>query len=145
MNALIRYANPVSAVSDWIDEVLGGNLFEAADRQLTSGNWPRVDIEESENSYAIKADLPGLDKKDVSVTIDNGVLRIEGEKKQEYKQEKNKYYHYERSYGKFCRTFALSDSVDPEKISAAMNNGVLELAIPKNEKAKPKAIEVKVS
>jgi HSP20 family protein len=109
MNALIRYNNPMAAVSDWIDEVFGGNLFEAADRQLISGNWPRVDIEEREDAYAIKADLPGLDKKDVSVAIENGVLRIEGEKKHEYKQEKGKYYHLERSYGNSagllpCRT-----------------------------------------
>lgn len=145
MNALIRYSNPMAAVSDWIDEVFGGNLFEAADRQLTSGNWPRVDIEERENAYTIKADLPGLDKKDVSVTIENGVLRIEGEKKHEYKQEKGKYYHLERSYGKFCRTFALPDSVEAEKIDASMKNGVLELTLPKKEQARPKAIEVKVN
>jgi|LFRM01.1.fsa_nt_gb HSP20 family protein len=145
MNALIRYSNPMAAVSDWIDEVFGGNLFEAADRQLTSGNWPRVDIEERENAYTIKADLPGLDKKDVSVTIENGALRIEGEKKQEYKQEKEKYCHFERSYGKFCRTFALPDSVEAEKIDASMKNGVLELTLPKKEQARPKAIEVKVN
>jgi len=80
----------------------------------------------------------------VSITVENGTLRIEGEKKEETRKEKGRYYHLERSYGHFSRSFALPEDTDVEHIAAAMNNGVLELTLPKNEKAKPKAIEVRV-
>jgi HSP20 family protein len=144
MNALIRYANPFTALSSHLNDLFADNVFESIDRQLTSGSWPKVDISESDNGYIIKADLPGMDKKDVTISVENGVLTITGEKADEYKREKGKYYHLERSYGKFCRTFSLPDGVDAEKITASMKNGVLELEILKSEKQKSKSIEIKV-
>jgi HSP20 family protein len=145
MNALIRYANPFNALSNHFEDLFSDNFFESIDRQLTCGSWPRVDISESDNSYAIKADLPGMDKKDINISIENGVLSITGEKVDEHKKEKGKYYHLERSYGKFSRTFYLPEGADAEKITAAMKNGVLELEIPKTEKQKPKNIEIMVN
>jgi HSP20 family protein len=144
MSALIRFERPMNTLSSLFDDFFGDNIYESVDRQLTTGNWPHVDIEESENSYAIKADLPGMDKKDVSITVENGTLCISGEKKAESKREKGKYYHLERSYGSFSRSFALPDDIETGKIEAAMNNGVLTLTLPKSEKAKPRSIEVKV-
>jgi HSP20 family protein len=145
MNALIRYANPFSAMSNRFEDLFSDNFFEAIDRELTGTSWPRVDISESDTNYIIKADLPGMDKKDVTISVENGVLSITGEKADEHKKENGKYYHLERSYGKFSRTFYLPEGADAEKISAAMRNGVLELEIPKTEKQKPKNIEIKVN
>lgn len=145
MNTLIRYANPFTALSSHFDDLFSDNIFESIDRKLTSGSWPKVDISESDSGYSIKADLPGMDKKDVTISVENGVLTITGEKTDEHKKEKNKYYHLERSYGKFCRTFYLPEGADAEKIAASMKNGVLELDIPKTEKQKPKNIEIKVN
>lgn len=144
MNTLIRYANPFTALSSHLDDLFADNIFESIDRKLTSGSWPKVDISETDTSYVIKADLPGMDKKDVAISVENGVLTITGEKTDEHKREKGKYYHLERSYGKFCRTFSLPDGVDAEKITASMKNGVLELEVLKSEKQKPKSIEIKV-
>lgn len=145
MSTLIRYDRPMSALSSMFEDFFGENVYESVNRQLAHGEWPRVDIEENDAAYAIKADLPGLDKKDIAITVENGSLRIEGEKKTEQKREKGRYYHFERSYGKFSRSFALPDGVDAENISASMEHGVLELSIPKSEKAKPRSIEVAIN
>ena len=111
----------MNTLSSLFDVFFGDNIYESFNTQLTTGNWPHVDIEESEKDYAIKADLPGMDKKDVSITVENGTLCISGEKKAESKREKGKYYHLERSYGSFSRSFALPDDIETAKIEAAMN------------------------
>ena len=98
----------------------------------------------AEGEYQIKAEIPDVKKEDVKVTLEEGVLTIQGERKQE-KEEKGKRYHrVERSYGRFVRSFTLPDVVDEEKVKAEFKDGILNLALPKSEKAKPKAIEVKV-
>jgi HSP20 family protein len=145
MSALIRFERPMTALSSLFDDFFGNPVYESVNRELTYGSWPKVDIEEKESGYAIRADLPGLDKKDIAITVENGTLRIEGEKKEEHKVEKDRYYHLERSYGKFSRSFALPDEIDSGNIAASMKNGVLELTLPKSEKAKPKSIDVKIN
>jgi HSP20 family protein len=109
-------------------------------------DWtPRVDIVEDENEYLIKADLPAVDKKDVKVTVDDGVLTVSGERKPEKKEEDGKTYHrVERVYGSFTRRFSLPENVDGTKVRAEYKNGELELHLPKAPEAKPKTIEVKV-
>jgi HSP20 family protein len=143
--ALIRYeANPMSTLLGELDN-LWLDDFGRTGRDLVNCTYPNVDILETETGYRITADLPGLSKEDVKVNIENGVLTISGEKKTEVeKRDKNKYYHFERSYGKFTRSFSLPEHVDSAGIDARYNNGILELNIKKNEEAKPKAIEVKV-
>ncbi|MBD3418526.1 MAG: Hsp20 family protein [Chitinivibrionales bacterium] len=144
MYALTAY-RPTNALSRRLDDLLGDSGFESSNRAISATNWPKVDIAESENGYKISADLPGLDKKDVTVTVEDGVLTIEGEKQSEHeKKEKGRYYHLERSYGKFSRSFSLPENVDAEKINAKFAHGVLELELTKRPEAKPKAIEVKV-
>ena len=145
MSALIRFERPMSTLSTLFDDFFGNNAFESVNRELTGTHWPKVDIDETDDGYSIHADLPGLDREAVKITVENGTLRIEGEKKDENKREKGRYYHLERSYGRFCRTFALPDDIDARGISASMNNGVLELRLPKSEQAKPKTIDVKVN
>ncbi len=109
------------------------------------GDWtPTVDISETDGEYQIKAQIPDVRIEDVKVKLEDGVLTLQGERKQE-KEEKGKRYHrVEWSYGSFVRSFSLPDVVDEEKVKAEFRDGVLNLHLPKSEKAKPKAIEVKV-
>ncbi len=145
MSSLIRFEPAVSTLANFFDEALGGGIFSRWDRDLTETCYPNVDIVEEKEGFHIKADMPGLDKKDIKVEIENDVLTISGEKKEEKtEREKNRYYHYERSYGSFCRSFKLPDNVSNEHVDAKYANGVLELMLKKTETAKPKAIEVKV-
>ncbi len=105
---------------------------------------PVVDILEEENQYIVRAELPGVDKNDVKITVENSQLTIRGEKKQEEEKEGRNYHRVERSYGSFYRSFSLPTTVLSSKIEAAFADGVLTVTIPKAEEAKPKAIEVKV-
>jgi len=144
MNSLIRYNSPAATISDFIDSIFNGQGFEAANRNFATNSWPKVDISESSDGFSLVADLPGINKSDLNIIVDNGTLRIEGERKGDYTKVEGKYYHLERSYGKFSRSFILPDEVDPEHIEAKMSNGVLYITLHKLEKAKPKTIEVKV-
>lgn len=112
---------------------------------MATEDWaPRVDIVETDNDFNIKAEIPEVKKEDVKVSVDNGVLTIKGERKQE-KEEKNKKFHrIERSYGSFARSFVLPENVDANKIDASFKDGMLNLSIPKTKEVKPKAIDVKI-
>jgi HSP20 family protein len=92
----------------------------------------------------IKAEIPEVNKEDVKITVDNGVLTIRGERKQEKEEKGKKFHRVERSYGSFTRSFTLPDNVDETKIKASFKDGMLNLHIQKSEKAKPRVIEVKV-
>ncbi len=106
---------------------------------------PRIDVMEHADSFVIKAELPGVNRNDVKITVRENILTIKGEKKQE-KEEKDKSYHrVERSYGSFERSFTLPSGVKNDKIDATYKDGVLTITLPKVEEAKPKEIEVKVS
>ena len=109
-------------------------------------DWaPAVDVQETDKEYIVKADLPDVRKEDVKVGIENGVLTLEGERKQE-KEEKNKRFHrVERVYGKFVRRLALPMEIDAQKVAAEFKDGVLNVKMPKTESAKPRAIDVKVA
>ncbi len=109
-------------------------------------DWaPNVDILETLEEFQIKAELPDVKKEDVKVTVDDGVLRIQGERKQEKEDKGKKYHRIERSYGTFLRTFALADNIDEGQVQADFKDGVLNIRLRKTEKAKPKSIEVKVA
>ncbi len=112
---------------------------------MTVADWaPSVDISETDAEYLIKAELPDVKKEDVKVTVEDGVLTLQGERRQEKEEKDKKYHRIERSYGSFVRSFALPDQVDETKVKAEFKDGMLNLHIPKSEKAKPKAIEVTV-
>jgi HSP20 family protein len=113
--------------------------------QLTVADWiPTVDISEADGEYLIKAELPEVKKEDVKVTVEDGVLTLQGERRQEKEEKGKKYHRVERSYGSFVRSFTLPESVDESGVKAEYKDGVLNLHLPKTEKVKPKAIEVKV-
>jgi HSP20 family protein len=145
MSALIRYETPSTSLTNLIDDFLGTGVFDSWDRNISLATYPQVDIVEDKDVYRISADMPGLDKNDISVEVKNGVLSISGEKKEEKtERDKNHYYHFERKFGSFRREFALPDHVDAEHVDARYANGVLQLVLKKTEAAKPKAIDVKV-
>jgi len=107
------------------------------------GAWnPAVDLFEKDDSFVIKAELPGLDKKDISVELKDRVLMLKGERKCENEVKEENYYRRERSYGKFQRAFNLPSDLDPDKIKADFKDGVLEISIPKPEAQKPKPITI---
>ncbi len=105
---------------------------------------PALDVTETKDNLVVKAELPGVDPKDVEITLSGNVLSIKGEKKQE-KEEKDEDYHLvERRYGSFVRTIRLPVEVAEDKIEASYKNGILKIVLPKSEKAKKKEIKIKV-
>jgi len=112
---------------------------------MTPTEWaPPVDITEDEKEYLIKAEMPELKKEDVKVTVENGVLSVSGERKFEREEKDKKYHRLERAYGNFQRSFWLPDDADRGKVSAEFKDGLLKVHLAKSEKAKAKAIEVKI-
>ena len=128
-------------------DVFGGlfeDFFGTEDFPALAKVGPAVDIVEDKDKYTLKADLPGMKQEEVKVEVEDGVLRISGERKFERKEGDEKHYtYYERSYGAFERRFTLPKDTDSERIDAKYENGVLEVSIPKTEAKKPKEIKVK--
>src|SRR4029077_11764482 len=109
---------------------------------FTQAGWmPPVDIEESDKEYLIKAELPGMKKEEVGLKVEGGTLSISGERKAEKEEKDKKYHRLEGSYGAFQGSFTLPEGTLSEKISAEFKDGVLLVHLPKDEKAKPKAMK----
>ena len=156
---LIRW-KPVRDVTAWHPVADMGDEFITMQREIdrmfdrfrggilddgSTTPWlPAVDIVENDESYVVKVEVPGVNKNDVKITVQNGVLTIHGERKKEEETKGESYHRLERSVGAFQRSFTLPTSVKSEKIDAAYNDGVLTVTLPKAEEAKPKEIEVKV-
>lgn len=135
-------------MSERLNRVIGRTSLRRDDgkEMLTVADWvPAVDIIETESEYLIKAELPEVKKEEVKITLQEGVLTIQGERKQEKEEKGKKFHRIERTYGTFSRSFTLPDYVDDARVSAEFREGVLNLHLPKSEKTKPRAIEVKVS
>jgi HSP20 family protein len=136
-------------MSSRLNRLFGRSLPTLADGDksaMTMIDWaPSVDIAETAEEYQIKAELPEVKKEDVKVSVDSGVLRIEGERKHEKEEKGKKWHRVERSYGSFLRTFTVPDNADPAKVSAEFKNGVLNVHLPKSPNAKPTSVEVKVA
>jgi HSP20 family protein len=116
------------------------NMTPWADEDYT---WaPRADIHETKDDYLVQLDLPGMDKKDVKIKVEDNFLSISGERKSEQQTGDDKYHRVERFSGTFSRSFRLYKDVDAAKIKAKFNNGVLEIRIPKAEETKPKEIAI---
>ena len=116
------------------------------DEELTTRAWaPPVDIFETDNNLVLKAELPGVDPKEVEVRVEDSTLYLKGQRNFEREVKEENYHRIERSYGSFTRTFALPSSIDPEKVAAEYKDGVLTLTMPKREEARPKTIKINVS
>ncbi len=143
--SIVKY-NPWSLL-DQIQRELN-NPMAAFDRDendnVATANWaPAVDIKEDEKSFTMLADIPGVDPKDIEVTMDNNVLTVKGERQSEKKTEEENYKRVERQYGAFYRRFTLPDTADAENIEAHSEHGVLKVTIPKKEVAQSRRISIK--
>ena len=108
-------------------------------------SWlPAIDVRETEEALVVEADVPGLGKDDLEITVLDDVLTIKGEKKREHDETKENYHRLERHYGSFQRSITLPSSVDSTKVAAQFKNGVLHIDLPKREEAKPREIKVEV-
>ncbi|MFH1570484.1 MAG: Hsp20/alpha crystallin family protein [Gemmatimonadota bacterium] len=148
--ALVRWQpREVFNVANDFDRLFEGMWGSGpAPEQARTTWWPSIDISETDEEIAVVAEVPGMKAEDLKVTVANGVLTIEGEKKEEKQepQEKQpKVFRIERTYGAFRRAFRLPTAVNADKISASYKDGVLKLSIPKAETAKTRQIEVKAS
>ncbi len=129
-------------INRMFDNLFRGELPEPSE---LDGIWnPSVDIAERENEYLVKVELPGVNKDDVRITLEENLLTIRGEKKQEKESKDANYHRMERSYGSFQRSFTLPTSVKADKIDASYRDGILTVTLPKADEAKRKQIEVKV-
>lgn len=119
---------------------------QASEREpMTVAQWaPVVDISETDSEYLIEAELPEVDKNNVKVTLQDGVLTIQGERKSQREEKGRKYHRVERSFGGFLRSFTLPEDADESKVKAEFKDGILRVRIPKTEKAQSKAVEVKI-
>ena len=135
---------PWNALQKFHDDV--NRLFttqEADGTRVVTSHWsPAVDIREDDDSFTLYADIPGVDAKDIEITMEDGVLTIKGERKRESAEERNGFRRTERARGTFYRRFSMPDTVDAEKITARGTNGVLEVVIPKQAKLQPRRIPV---
>jgi HSP20 family protein len=128
------------------DVFFGDSFFSPVVRDSGEGvfSWaPAVDIVEKEDKYILKADLPGVDEKDVNIELKDNVLTIRGERKSEMEEEKENMTRCERTYGAFSRSFNVYDIAE-DRIDASYNNGILTVELPKKEETKPRRIEIKM-
>lgn len=135
-------------LNNMLDQMFGTQMFGTLPvpdigATLTSAWLPPVDVFEDQNSVKIVAEIPGVAMDDLTLSLENNVLTLRGEKRQEREDRTDRVHRYERSYGAFERSFVLPATVDAEKIEANLDNGVLTITVPKVEKARPRQIEVR--
>jgi len=155
MSAVVRWApvrwdpfREMEELGERFNRLVGqrADRRESGQEALTVADWiPKVDIVEDEKEFLIKAELPEVDKKDVKVTIQQGILTIQGERKQEKEENGKRIHRVERSYGTFVRAFTLPEEVAESELKAEFKDGVLKIHLPKAEKPKPQAVEIKVA
>ena len=147
--ALVRW-EPAREISSLQSEM--NRLFNTFfDTPTTGGNgvaarrWiPSMDLVETDEHFVLRADLPGLSEKDVSIEFEDNVLTVSGERKAEHEEKKEGFYRMERSFGQFRRSLTLPDGVDADAIAATFDKGVLEVRIPKPEQRKPRRVQIAV-
>lgn len=131
-------------VSDKLSRIFGRP--RSGEEAMKSAEWaPTTDVTETAEEYLIKAELPEVKKEDVKISVQDGVLTFQGERKAEKEEKGKKFHRVERSYGSFLRSFTLPGEVDDSKIRAEFKDGVLNLHLPKSEKAQARVIDVKVA
>ena len=145
--ALVRWSpsRDMATLHNYFDRFFDNTFtrggFDNGDLELT--HWyPMVDIIDKDNEIVIKAELPGMEKKDITIDIKDRILTLKGERKYDNEVNDKNYYRRERAFGKFERSFSLPDGLDPEKIKADYKDGLLSVEIPKPEKVKPKKITI---
>jgi HSP20 family protein len=144
---ITRGARAPATLNDWMHQFMDRPRWMRdpfGDEQFLDQEWsPAVDVKEDDKAYMVEADIPGVDPKNVEVTLENGVLTIRGERKEEHKEEKDSYHRVERFSGMFSRRFTLPEAADADGVKADMSNGVLKVRIPKRETAVSRRIQIK--
>ena len=144
---IVKY-NPLSelrAMQEQMSRLLDMAWHREPAEDMKEGVWqPPVDIFEDKDSVVIKAELPGIEQKDIDIKIEENTLTIRGERKYEEDVRKENYHRVERFYGSFLRSFALPATIDQERVKATCDKGVLTVVLPKREETKPKQIKVDV-
>jgi len=139
----LAHHKPVTLFDQFNDEINRYLLSRRSTAANQEHDWtPAVDIHEEDNRYLLTADIPGVHRSDVEITLEDGVLTVKGERKPETGAAKEGYRRRERVYGTFLRQFNLPDTIDTANISAKAEDGVLKIEIPKQEKLQPKKITV---
>ena len=145
--SLIRYNNPWNLLNNLQRDLYNSpeyNRLNDDDASVATANWtPSVDISEDDKAFTLLADIPGVDPKDIDISMEKGVLTIKGERLSENVEEGENFRRVERLSGQFYRRFTLPDSADADKIEASSEHGVLKVTIPKQEVAVSRRIEVK--
>jgi HSP20 family protein len=129
-----------------LDRLFGATSAPADDSAAVTSDWlPAVDIKEESNGFVIHADVPGVEPKDIDVTLENGILTIRGQRRVEAREERDGYRRVERSAGQFFRRFSLPDTAAADGVQAKYSNGVLEVRIPKQAQVQPRRINVEAA
>lgn len=118
---------------------------EGPDDEVFAGWAPAIDVQETNNEYLIKADLPEVRREDVKVSVEDGILAVEGERKMEKEESGKKFHRVERSYGRFVRRMTVPTNVEQDKVVADFKDGVLNIHLPKSPAVKPRTVDIKVA
>ncbi len=147
MMNLVRWSpgREMNALQNRLNHLFADSFFQPSrsDDDLSLGTWhPVVDMYDEDDKVVIKAELPGMDKKDIAIDVKDQVLTLSGERTYDNEVKEENYYRRERAYGKFQRAFSLPADVDSDKIKADFKDGLLEIEVSKPEKQKPKEITI---
>lgn len=137
----------LEGMADQLNQLLAGKPVSRrdGDESMAVADWaPIVNVVETDSEFLIEAELPGIEKNDLRISVEKGMLTIAGHRMHEREEKGKRYHRVERAYGNFLRSFRLPDSVDDQRLGAEFKNGLLTIHLPKSEKALPKSIEVKV-
>ena len=140
---LFRNRAPFEGLNSWFDDI--DTWFDTGFADVPDMKWrPAIDVEEKEGTYMVRADLPGLKKKDIHIELRDGYLTLRGERKSEHEEKDDTFRRVERTYGSFERTFRVPEGVTEKDIHAKYSDGVLELTVPTPKVKKPKTVELKI-
>lgn len=148
--AIVRWWDPwkdLATIQEKMNQLFEDTFTRGRAREegLSPAMWsPSVDIYETDDAVVVKAEVPGVEKDKIGIEVKDGILTLRGERKFEKEVKEENYHRMERAYGTFVRSFSVPPSVDAERISASLKDGVLEISLPKVEKAKPRQIKVEV-
>ncbi len=142
--SILRRERSLPTLGSMLSDFFNDPFFSMPNRDISGRMWPDMDIIESDDRYFIRADVPGVEIKDIDISVSGEVLTISGQKKEEMNVKEGSYRHLERSYGSFSRSFTLPENVDRENIEASCRNGVLELTLKKAGEPRPSAKRIEV-
>jgi HSP20 family protein len=134
-------------LEDRLGRMFGGepfNLFGGRNELVAGAFIPPVDVYEDEKSIRMKMEVPGIEEKDINISLENGVLTVSGERKRESETKEENYHRVERNYGSFSRSFTLPNTVDPQDVNASYAKGVLSISMGTRAEARPKQIKVEI-